>query len=155
MQFLHENEQRRKQSSSCSRLFTNLAPYLTPTAPPTRRMKRSACRKSPQNSTRVTQRGTCLRQVAGPHSRERKKKSSRGCSSHIFLTSSSMGTQTTASNLHSSWPARANSQKMKQNVYIYPFKQTKKNVATTLQYGKRNSNTHSAAILCHFRIGYH
>lgn len=55
--------------------------------------------------------------------------------SHIFLTSGTTGTQTTASNLHSSWPARANSQKSKQNDYIYPFKQTK-NVATALQYWK-------------------
>lgn len=40
-------------------------------------MKRSACRKSPQNSTRVTQRGTCLRQVAGPHSRKKKEELAR------------------------------------------------------------------------------
>lgn len=66
-----------KQSSSCSHLFTNLAPYLTPTAPPTRRMKRSACRKSPQNGTQVTQRGTCLRQVAGPHSKKKEEELAR------------------------------------------------------------------------------
>lgn len=147
------NEKSKRRQGLCSHLFTNLAPYLTPTAPTTRRMKRSASRKSLS-----TKRHTCdatWNMLASSRSKfaNKKKKAHRVVASHIFsLTSGSIRTRTTSKPpLILTSKSQFTGESKKKTIYTL----SNKNTLRKLSEKERNKIVISqwAAILCHLRIG--